>query len=100
MIVEKPFGRDAASSRELADGLSRHLTEDQIYRIDHYLGAKFPPHTAHCVGKGGACSCSASTRPTVAARTINTQCSNQYATNPIQFNTPTRNHRNTHHPPL
>ncbi|GBF96382.1 hypothetical protein Rsub_09181 [Raphidocelis subcapitata] len=38
VIVEKPFGRDAASSRELADGLSRHLSEDQIYRIDHYLG--------------------------------------------------------------
>jgi glucose-6-phosphate 1-dehydrogenase len=36
--VEKPFGRDSASSQELAEGLSRHLTEDQIYRIDHYLG--------------------------------------------------------------
>jgi glucose-6-phosphate 1-dehydrogenase len=38
VIVEKPFGRDAASSRELAEGLARHLSEDQIYRIDHYLG--------------------------------------------------------------
>ena len=38
VIVEKPFGRDADSSRELAEGLARHLTEDQIYRIDHYLG--------------------------------------------------------------
>jgi glucose-6-phosphate 1-dehydrogenase len=38
VIVEKPFGRDAESSRELAMGLSRHLEEDQIYRIDHYLG--------------------------------------------------------------
>jgi hypothetical protein len=38
VIVEKPFGRDSASSRELGRGLSRHLSEDEIYRIDHYLG--------------------------------------------------------------
>jgi glucose-6-phosphate 1-dehydrogenase len=39
VIVEKPFGRDSASSRELGKGLAKHLQEDQIYRIDHYLGA-------------------------------------------------------------
>ncbi|KIY96886.1 glucose-6-phosphate 1-dehydrogenase [Monoraphidium neglectum] len=38
VIVEKPFGRDSDSSKELAEGLARHLSEDQIYRIDHYLG--------------------------------------------------------------
>lgn len=38
MIVEKPFGRDLESSKELAASLYEHLTEDQIYRIDHYLG--------------------------------------------------------------
>ena len=38
MIVEKPFGRDSTSSAELEAGLKRHLCEDQIYRIDHYLG--------------------------------------------------------------
>jgi glucose-6-phosphate 1-dehydrogenase len=38
VIVEKPFGRDSASSRELGQGLAKHLQEDQIYRIDHYLG--------------------------------------------------------------
>ena len=38
MIVEKPFGRDLDSSRALTRGLSEALTEDQIYRIDHYLG--------------------------------------------------------------
>lgn len=37
-MVEKPFGRDSASSRELSAGLARHLREDQTYRIDHYLG--------------------------------------------------------------
>jgi hypothetical protein len=38
VIVEKPFGRDSASSKELGRGLAKHLDEDQIYRIDHYLG--------------------------------------------------------------
>ncbi|KIZ06619.1 glucose-6-phosphate 1-dehydrogenase [Monoraphidium neglectum] len=38
VIVEKPFGRDSDSSKELAEGLGRHLSEEQIYRIDHYLG--------------------------------------------------------------
>ncbi|XP_024395397.1 glucose-6-phosphate 1-dehydrogenase 2, chloroplastic [Physcomitrium patens] len=38
VIVEKPFGRDAESSSELTKGLKKHLKEDQIYRIDHYLG--------------------------------------------------------------
>ncbi|KAL6756482.1 plastidic glucose-6-phosphate dehydrogenase [Haematococcus lacustris] len=38
VIVEKPFGRDSASSAELGLGLARHLKEEQIYRIDHYLG--------------------------------------------------------------
>lgn len=38
MIVEKPFGRDSESFCALSDELYRHLREDQIYRIDHYLG--------------------------------------------------------------
>lgn len=37
-VVEKPFGRDSESSRELSQELAQHLREDQIYRIDHYLG--------------------------------------------------------------
>ena len=36
--MEKPFGRDLESSRELGRGLAEALTEEQIYRIDHYLG--------------------------------------------------------------
>jgi len=36
-IIEKPFGRDTESSRLLSESLGRYLTEDQIYRIDHYL---------------------------------------------------------------
>ncbi|THU68519.1 hypothetical protein C4D60_Mb08t04740 [Musa balbisiana] len=38
VIVEKPFGRDSQSSGELTRSLKQHLTEDQIFRIDHYLG--------------------------------------------------------------
>lgn len=38
VIVEKPFGRDSESFEELSQALSRHLTEDQMFRIDHYLG--------------------------------------------------------------
>jgi glucose-6-phosphate 1-dehydrogenase len=38
VIVEKPFGRDLASARELNRELRRGLEERQIYRIDHYLG--------------------------------------------------------------
>ena len=38
VVVEKPFGRDLASARELNDTLRRHLSEEQIFRIDHFLG--------------------------------------------------------------
>lgn len=38
VIVEKPFGRDSESSSELTRRLKQYLTEDQIFRIDHYLG--------------------------------------------------------------
>jgi glucose-6-phosphate 1-dehydrogenase len=38
VIVEKPFGRDSESFRVLSRELYQHLTEDQMYRIDHYLG--------------------------------------------------------------
>lgn len=38
VVVEKPFGRDLDSAIELNDTLSRHLDEQQILRIDHFLG--------------------------------------------------------------
>lgn len=38
VIVEKPFGHDSESSGELTRCLKQYLTEDQIFRIDHYLG--------------------------------------------------------------
>ena len=38
VIVEKPFGRDLASAIELNKVLHRHLPEDRIFRMDHFLG--------------------------------------------------------------
>ncbi len=38
LIVEKPFGRDSDSSEKLSKHLQSLFHEDQIYRIDHYLG--------------------------------------------------------------
>ncbi|VDN56400.1 unnamed protein product [Dracunculus medinensis] len=38
IIIEKPFGHDAESSANLSKHLAKMFTEDQIYRIDHYLG--------------------------------------------------------------
>ena len=38
IVVEKPFGHDLASAGALNRSLTAHLSESQIYRIDHYLG--------------------------------------------------------------
>ncbi|KAG5390461.1 hypothetical protein IGI04_032002 [Brassica rapa subsp. trilocularis] len=38
VIVEKPFGRDSKTSAALTNSLKHYLEEDQIFRIDHYLG--------------------------------------------------------------
>jgi glucose-6-phosphate 1-dehydrogenase len=38
IVVEKPFGKDLETARALNATLAKHFCEDQIYRIDHYLG--------------------------------------------------------------
>lgn len=38
IIVEKPFGTDLTSARRLNEEVLAHWREDQIYRVDHYLG--------------------------------------------------------------
>ncbi|MEW6518643.1 MAG: glucose-6-phosphate dehydrogenase [Thermodesulfobacteriota bacterium] len=38
VVLEKPIGTDLASSREINDAVARHFSEEQIFRIDHYLG--------------------------------------------------------------
>jgi glucose-6-phosphate 1-dehydrogenase len=38
IIIEKPFGRDLKSARDLNETISRDFSENQVFRIDHYLG--------------------------------------------------------------
>src|SRR5439155_6769310 len=38
LIVEKPFGHDLESARRLTQRISRHFAEEEVFRIDHYLG--------------------------------------------------------------
>ena len=38
VVVEKPFGHDRESARELAEELHQYVDESQLFRIDHYLG--------------------------------------------------------------
>ena len=36
--IEKPFGHDLRSSRALQRALDPHWKEDEVFRVDHYLG--------------------------------------------------------------
>lgn len=38
IIIEKPFGKDLQSARELLGAVKQYWTEDETFRIDHYLG--------------------------------------------------------------
>lgn len=38
VIIEKPFGRDLATAKALQEHITHYLNEEQVYRIDHYLG--------------------------------------------------------------
>ncbi|MCA1030644.1 glucose-6-phosphate dehydrogenase [Bacillus timonensis] len=38
LVIEKPFGHDLPSAKQLNEQIRQAFTEDQIYRIDHYLG--------------------------------------------------------------
>lgn len=38
LVIEKPFGHDLATAKELNHTLHKHWQESQLYRIDHYLG--------------------------------------------------------------
>jgi glucose-6-phosphate 1-dehydrogenase len=38
LIIEKPFGHDLESADELTAAIQEHFTEDEVFRIDHYLG--------------------------------------------------------------
>jgi glucose-6-phosphate 1-dehydrogenase len=38
LVIEKPFGHDLQSARELNTELQDHFAENEVFRIDHYLG--------------------------------------------------------------
>ena len=38
IVIEKPFGKDLETARELNRNILKQFDEDQVYRIDHYLG--------------------------------------------------------------
>ena len=38
IVLEKPIGTDLRTAREINEGVCQHFDEQQIYRIDHYLG--------------------------------------------------------------
>lgn len=38
VIIEKPFGHDLESSNKLSEHLAALFKEEELYRIDHYLG--------------------------------------------------------------
>ena len=38
VVLEKPIGRDLASAREIIRAIGQHVSEDRVFRIDHYLG--------------------------------------------------------------
>ncbi|NXP28217.1 G6PE protein, partial [Scytalopus superciliaris] len=44
VVLEKPFGHDLASARQLAAELTGFFREDEMYRVDHYLGKQAVAH--------------------------------------------------------
>ena len=46
IVLEKPFGTDLISHRNLDSQVHKHFKEEQIYRIDHYLGICLLPQPA------------------------------------------------------
>jgi len=52
LVVEKPFGHDLASARELSDRLHEVFDESAIFRIDHYLVRNRAEHPGVSLGNG------------------------------------------------
>lgn len=46
VVIEKPFGKDLTSFEELSKDVSEIFTEEEIYRIDHYLGKEMAQNLA------------------------------------------------------
>lgn len=100
-MIEKPFGHDLASARELNKAVNAVFPEEAVFRIDHYLGketvqnilalrfanqlfdpiwnAHYVDHVqitmAEDIGLGGARAITtASARPAMSSRTISCSC--------------------------
>jgi glucose-6-phosphate 1-dehydrogenase len=48
IIIEKPFGKDLESAQALDQDILRHLSESQVFRIDHYLGKETVQNLFSC----------------------------------------------------
>jgi len=46
LLLEKPFGVDASSARDMHEHIGRFFSEDQVYRIDHYLAKEMAQNIA------------------------------------------------------
>ncbi|GAF19878.1 glucose-6-phosphate 1-dehydrogenase [Bacillus sp. JCM 19046] len=40
-MIEKPFGTDLSTAKQLNEEIRKAFSEDEIYRIDHYLGKEW-----------------------------------------------------------
>jgi glucose-6-phosphate 1-dehydrogenase len=47
IMIEKPFGYDLESARTLNSEIQKYFNEDQIYRVDHYLGKNYVQEFYH-----------------------------------------------------
>lgn len=47
VLFEKPFGFDLESAKEFIDRTARYFSEDQLYRIDHYMGKEIAAELLH-----------------------------------------------------
>ena len=63
VVVEKPFGHDLESARELAAEMHTYLDESQLYRIDHFLGKMGSARSSTC-GSRTRCSSRSGTATT------------------------------------
>ena len=48
VVIEKPFGKDLQTSKELSEDIAQYFTEEAVYRIDHYLGKELSQVRPSC----------------------------------------------------
>lgn len=50
LLMEKPFGTDYASAKQLIDATDKHFKEEQVFRIDHFLAKEMAQNIAVFLG--------------------------------------------------